>query len=227
MTPEVINSTGAAFVAGLVTSLHCVGMCGPLACGVLPVKAGPGGKLAAVSGYHVARVFSYTAIGALAGALGRVPFELLTTSPARFLPWAAALFFLAVAFRLDRWVPKPAFLGSLMMRAGAVARAAPGPLGGAVLGFATPLLPCGPLYLLIGVAMFSGSVGKGAEFMLAFALGTIPLLWFVQNRFGWLQRRVSPLWISRVQRSTALAAFALIAWRLRGTLGFGVEEVCH
>ena len=34
-----ISSPGAAFTAGLVTSLHCAGMCGPLACGLMPGKA--------------------------------------------------------------------------------------------------------------------------------------------------------------------------------------------
>lgn len=33
-----VNSPAAAFVAGLVTSLHCAGMCGPLACGLMPVR---------------------------------------------------------------------------------------------------------------------------------------------------------------------------------------------
>ena len=33
-----VSSPEAAFIAGLVTSLHCAGMCGPLACSVMPVK---------------------------------------------------------------------------------------------------------------------------------------------------------------------------------------------
>jgi hypothetical protein len=38
MEIAAVNSPAAAFVAGLVTSLHCAGMCGPLACALMPVR---------------------------------------------------------------------------------------------------------------------------------------------------------------------------------------------
>jgi sulfite exporter TauE/SafE len=88
-----------------------------------------------------------------------------------------------------------------------------------VLGSATPLLPCGPLYFLVTIAALSGSAARGMEFMLAFGCGTLPLLWLAQANFGWLRRRVSPVWISRAQTALALAAAVIIAWRLRTTLG--------
>jgi sulfite exporter TauE/SafE len=62
----------------------------------------------------------------------------------------------------------------------------------AALGFATPLLPCGPLYFILAAALLAGSALRGAEFMLAFGLGTVPLLWLAQSQFHRLQARLSP-----------------------------------
>jgi uncharacterized protein len=101
----------------------------------------------------------------------------------------------------------------------------------AALGLATPLLPCGPLYFLITLALLSGSALRGTEFMLAFGLGTVPLLWLAQTQFHWVRQKLSPLWLNRTRASLALITAALIAWRLRATLGFPGPDasnfVCH
>ena len=89
-----------------------------------------------------------------------------------------------------------------------------------MLGASTPLLPCGPLYFLLALSALAGSALRGLEFMLAFGLGTVPLLWVVQANFGWLQTRLSPLGLARAQTSLALTAAMVLAWRLRGTIGF-------
>ncbi len=100
-------------------------------------------------------------------------------------------------------------------------RTRPPVVASAALGLATPLLPCGPLYFLLALALLSGSAARGTEFMLAFGLGTVPLLWLAQTQFGRLERRMSPLWTNRVRLSLGLAAALVAAWRLRGTLGLG------
>ena len=87
------------------------------------------------------------------------------------------------------------------------------------------LLPPGPLRLLAGSAL------RGVEFMLAFGLGTVPLLWFLQINFHWIRLKLPPVWIARVQTGLAFASAVIIAWRLRGTLGLpgpGLDHfVCH
>ena len=92
--------------------------------------------------------------------------------------------------------------------------------GAALLGIATPLLPCGPLYFLVALALLAGSAVRGAEMMLAFGLGTVPLLWLAQAQFHWVRRRLSPLWLNRTRVALALVAAVTIGWRLRATLGF-------
>ena len=90
----------------------------------------------------------------------------------------------------------------------------------AAFGLATPLLPCGPLYFLASLALLSGSALRGIEVMLAFGLGTVPLLWLAQSRFQWVRQKLSPLWLARVRVTLAFATAGIISWRLRATLGF-------
>jgi len=99
------------------------------------------------------------------------------------------------------------------------------------MGGLTPLLPCGPLYFLIALSAMTGSALRGAEFMLAFGIGTVPLLWLAQSQFGWIRRHLSPLALARFQTGLAVVAALIISWRLRATLGFDGPSIenflCH
>jgi len=106
-----INSPAAALVAGLVTSLHCAGMCGPLACGLMPVRGERADASTVASVYHLARLAGYGVLGALAGGLGHAPLAWVNGSALRWLPWLMVLFFVALGLRLDRHLPKLAVLG--------------------------------------------------------------------------------------------------------------------
>jgi len=214
-----VSSPEAAFVAGLVTSLHCVGMCGPLACAVMPVRREQGELATAATAYHVSRLGAYLALGAVAGGLGSMPLAWISSSVLRWLPWLGVVFFIGLALRWDRHWPRIPLLGRAFLAVSGRFRGYPPSVSSAALGLATPLLPCGPLYFLLGLALLSGSAVRGAEFMLAFGLGTVPLLWIVQTQLGRTQRLMSPAWGERVRFGLALGAALVIAWRLRGTLG--------
>lgn len=213
-----VSSPAAAFIAGLVTSLHCAGMCGPLACAVLPAQKERGDPMVAASTYHVARITAYCALGAVAGGLGETPLRWISNSAFRWLPWLGVVFFLGLALRWDRHWPKPAFLTRAFRAVSGRFRRYPAPAASAALGLATPLLPCGPLYFLFALALLSGSALRGAEFMLAFGIGTVPLLFLAQTQFGRLQRSLPPRWTERIQVCLSLTAAVVAAWRLRGTL---------
>lgn len=223
MTGELagITGPGTAFVAGLVTSLHCAGMCGPLACALMPAARDNSDPQLVASAYHLTRLTSYALLGALAGGVGRLPLTFLGESTLRWLPWLLVVFFIAVAFRLDQRLPRWPLLGRIhgsfmaRLRGGSRVRSA------AVLGLATPLLPCGPLYFLLSLSVLTGSALRGAETLLAFGLGTVPLLWLAQTHFHWLRARLGARTLTRLQGALALGVAMLLAWRLRGTLGFG------
>ncbi len=215
-----INSPGAAFVAGLITSLHCAGMCGPLACSLMPVRGDRGDAQTVSSVYHVARLGGYATVGALAGGIGAAPLTWISQSALRWLPWVLVLFFVALALRWDRYLPKLAVVTRITWRLQAWMRGRSRVEAAAAMGLATPLLPCGPLYFLVALALLSGSALRGVEFMLAFGLGTVPLLWLAQSQFHWVRQKLSPLWLDRTRVALALTTALALGWRLRGTLGF-------
>lgn len=154
----------AALVAGLVGSPHCVGMCGPFAasCARSPLDA---------TAWHVGRLGTYATLGAVAGAFGWV------LSPLGWvLPVVAGALTVAFAASLAGLVP-PVHVeipGLSHLAAAALRRA--DALGGLVLGAASGLLPCGLVYAALAVPVGLAQPHLGAAAMVAFGLGTVPLL---------------------------------------------------
>lgn len=196
-------SLGAAFAGGLATSLHCAVMCGPLVC-ALRVKPAE---------YHLGRLCSYTIAGALAGLGGSAVTELFHRNTAPFLPWALAAVLLVLGFGLEKRLPQPRAIAALLLRI-RLNRS---------LGWLTPLLPCGPLWLMLGAAAIAGTWYGGAILMAAFVAGTIPLPWILYTQAGRLQKRLSPLLIRWTQQGIALISAALLVWR--ATLP--IHASCH
>jgi len=216
-------------VAGLITSVHCVAMCGPLSCAFAPSRPDQGNPLLVLTCYHLAKLCAYGLVGALAGTFGSVVIRLIEHSWLNYLPWILVLLFIAVAFRLDRFLLKPRWLGGCYHRATRAFVQLTKPVAAVMIGLASPLLPCGPLYLIFGLALFSGSAWQGAECAIGFGIGTVPLLWLAQSQYMHLNRSMGSKWLSRVQRIVALIAALVVAWRLRTTLGIeGAENwICH
>lgn len=214
---STITGPWPAFIAGLVTSLHCAGMCGPLACYIAPKPGSSSSFTTVASLYQIGRLISYTLIGALAGGLGMVALgwvQIYQQSLSRFLPWLLVIFFLLVALRVDKYFPKPTMIGPWLARMQLRAQKLPRPVSGLIVGILTPLLPCGPLYAVFGLALMTQSPARGAEFLLLFGLGTLPLLWAVQAAFSRWQGAISPLTISRIQRGLALTVAIILGLRL-------------
>jgi sulfite exporter TauE/SafE len=211
-------TTVAALVAGLATSLHCVGMCGPIACGLGTLAKSEGERLTAASLYHGTRLVSYGIIGGVCGYLGEQPLRWFFNSPAVVLPWVMVAVLLIMAFGLDKKVPRPAILNRFTARARFKACKLSAYGGASAMGLLTPFLPCGPLYLVFGAALLAGSAAKGAEFTLAFGLGTVPLLWLAQHQFHRIREKLTPLAMTRLRRGLALVTALMLAWRLHGTI---------
>jgi sulfite exporter TauE/SafE len=215
-----INSPAAAFVAGLVTSLHCAGMCGPLACGLMPVRGDRADPQTVSTVYHLSRLASYAALGAVAGSLGASPLTWLSPIRAALPPVGDGAVFRRARPSLG---PFPAEIRG-DARAHCTAAGFPPPAltrgSGRGARLRHPALPCGPLYFLISLALLSGSALRGVEFMLAFGLGTVPLLWLAQTQFAWVRQALPPIWLGRVRTALALTTAVVIGWRLRVTLGF-------
>jgi sulfite exporter TauE/SafE len=209
----------AAFVAGVVTSLHCTGMCGPLTCAAF----GRSRSALTPAAYQLARFLSYSAAGGVFGFFGKRAASLFSSTPAQVLPWAFAALFLIFAFRLEKRIPQPKALASLLFRF-RLAAMRPGTVA-VLLGFLTPLLPCGPLYLVLGVTLLAGSFWNGALLMASFALGTIPLYFLVQSQFARLPLSPNGLQFAR-QALAFIAALLLISRALAGSGGLGTPVHC-
>ena len=213
-----MTTVAAALVAGLATSFHCAGMCGPIACGLGTLAKSEGERLTAASLYHGSRLASYGIIGGICGALGQQPLKWFFNSPAVLLPWVMVGVLLIMALGLDKKVPRPAILNRFTARARFKACKLSAYGGASLMGLLTPFLPCGPLYLVFGAALLAGSAAKGAEFTLAFGLGTVPLLWLAQHQFHRIRAKMTPLAMGRMRRGLALVTALVLAVRLHGTL---------
>ncbi|HRH95112.1 MAG TPA: sulfite exporter TauE/SafE family protein [Prosthecobacter sp.] len=228
---QAIDTSAAAFLAGLVTSVHCVAMCGPLSCSwAVSSKPGESSFMRDTGLYHAGRLASYALVGSIAGLIGIMPLKFFQHGAGIVLPWLLVIAFAIVGMGLETYLPKPQFLRAGVRRIQMAAFRMSGAARAGLLGFATPLLPCGPLYLMFALAMANGSVLKGAEFAFAFGLGTLPLLWIAQTQLHLIGGKVQPQTMRKIQRTLALTAALIMAWRLRGTLDFGSEEIpscCH
>jgi sulfite exporter TauE/SafE len=231
MDLSAINTPTAALLAGLVTSLHCAGMCGPLACMLGPAKGERADATTVNTVYQMSRLAGYATLGAVAGAAGMIPRSFFNEAVVRWFPWLLVVFFVLVALRLDHRLPRLVWLSRWSLKIQARLRSRPRVQVAAAMGALTPLLPCGPLYFLVTFSAMSGSALRGVEFMLAFGIGTVPMLWLAQTQFGWLRRHLSPVSLARFQTALAVIAALVISWRLRATLGFDGPTVdqflCH
>ncbi len=208
---------GGLFVAGLATSLHCAGMCGLLTCGL--GIAGRGPALASVGLYHFARLVGYGIAGGVMGYLGsRLGFAFSPTG----LPWLPVLlilFLLAIVLGLDKRLGAIPGLGQIMRNLRLKTLNFPPLLRAGIIGLATPLLPCGPLYAMLALSLATGSTVRGIETMLAFGLGAIPAIWAVQVGSSWVNRRLGERGFLYAKRGLAAAAALSLMWHYPQLLG--------
>ena len=178
-----------AFAVGLLSALHCIGMCGGIM-GALSValpestRAQPARLIGFLAAYNLGRVLSYGVAGALAGGLGlTVVSGTGSGEVGRALRLAAALLMVLAGLNLAGWLPAMGRLERLgtplwrrleplahrLVPVRTPGRAA---LYGAVWGW----LPCGLVYAMLGVAAGQATVAGGAGVMAAFGAGTLPTL---------------------------------------------------
>ncbi len=236
------------FVTGLLSSLHCIGMCGPivlaysLSGGVSASHAVPArnSALGRVMGLHVAynggRIFSYSLLGALAGIAGMAFSSVQTVGEYVSIVGGAAM--VVAGILLLGILPLPSAL-SRNKAGGGIAIGllgrflqSPSLKSKLLLGLLTPLLPCGILYALVVKAAATQHVGYGALTMALFAIGMAPALVLVGS--------LSSLFSAKVRKGAErLAAVSVILMGvillLRGfhvpylawLTGGGGSDCCH
>jgi sulfite exporter TauE/SafE/copper chaperone CopZ len=171
---------GLLFLIGLLTSVHCVAMCGGINISqCMPaVSAGTSTRQAFLPGlkYNFARVCSYTAVGAIVGGIGSA--VSLTGDLRGLIQLIAGVFMVITGLSMFGVLPG---LGRLVPRmprvfGEKVESAKSGGKGPVVVGLLNGLMPCGPLQAMQLFALSTGSPAQGALSMLCFSLGTVPLM---------------------------------------------------
>jgi hypothetical protein len=182
------------FVAGLFGSIgHCAGMCGPLVLGqvMARMETVPASEMrefhrlagALLVPYHLGRMTTYAALGAIAAALaGKIAgADGIRWLSAALLAMAAALFLGYAMQRLGVAIP---WLGQggegwWSRHVGGLVKPlfrSPVGLRGYLLGVALGFLPCGLVYGAVAAAASSGEALAGGLGLALFALGTVPAL---------------------------------------------------
>jgi sulfite exporter TauE/SafE/copper chaperone CopZ len=176
---------GMIFIIGLVTSVHCIAMCGGIN---LSQSLGTGtGTFRSAARpallYNLGRVVSYTVIGGIVGALGQAisfsgAMKGIDQLVAGVFMIVMGINMLGIFPALRRFAPHlPAFFGRKIDEArggGAIGRS--GAMRPLFIGLLNGLMPCGPLQAMQLYALSTGSPLKGALSMMLFSLGTTPLM---------------------------------------------------
>lgn len=169
----------SAFIVGLLGSLHCLGMCGPL---VLALPLQGGNRIKALTGrllYNTGRIVTYAFIGLILGTLG----ESLTffTSQQKLSVVIGIIMLLLVlapvlfSQKFNVLSPVSRFTGKVKQQFALQFRKKTY-RAYFVSGMLNGLLPCGLVYMALAGAIATGSSLSGMLFMALFGLGTLPMM---------------------------------------------------
>lgn len=213
----------AAFIIGLFSSLHCIGMCGSiigtLTFSLSPELRGKKSKLfTVVLNYNLGRILSYVIAGAIAGGLGAllgIPFK--DGQAHRVLQLLSAVVMTGAGLYIAGWFPRFAYIEKMGSRFWKLIE----PFGRRLIpvktqtqaflfGMVWGWLPCGLIYTALTLAATVGNITHSALTMLAFGLGTLPAVMGVGIMTSLLTR------LSRIQHfkqavGVLLIVFALLA----------------
>lgn len=180
---EWLFHIGSGFVIGLMGSFHCIGMCGPLA---LTVTSSGDRRLKtwqSITVYNFGRSLMYAIMGLLFGIVGS---QLNIWGLQQFVTILAGITLLVmVVMKYNFNISKGKFSGLVTWVQNSIQRAINKPQTVKrvfMTGFLNGLLPCGLVYIAIVAAIATGHIWTGSALMLAFGLGTIPMMagvmWF-------------------------------------------------
>ena len=169
----------SALILGLLGSLHCVGMCGPIAF-MLPVdRSNSFKKVSQIAMYHFGRLLAYSIIGLVFGLVGK---SLYIFGIQQQLSIIIGVLMIVVVLLPHKTIGKYNFSKPLYK---IISKVKTG-LGKALkkktadtfltIGFLNGFLPCGLVYMAVFGAVATGSLLEGSLYMILFGVGTIPLM---------------------------------------------------
>ncbi len=214
----------SALVLGFLGSLHCLGMCGPIAF-MLPVDRSSKFKsLSQTFIYHSGRIMSYAVLGLFFGLLGQ---GLTLFGAQQKLSILMGAFMILLVVLPYKKLGRQKLLSPLYKAVSRLKNA----LGASfskksaqsflTIGFLNGFLPCGLVYMALLGATAMGSAAGGSFYMAIFGLGTIPLM-TIAVYFG---RSIKSGFKSRLQRLIPVFVVIIgLLFILRG-MGLGIPYV--
>lgn len=208
----------AAVVVGLTSGVHCLLMCGPLACAATPIglHAGLADRLPTIAAYQLSRFVAYSTVGASVGLLGHGVATALSLQVRPAVPWIMATLLFVTALGLGKRLGTLPGVGRVAAILGRLSSSLAPTVRAGLIGSLTPLLPCGLVYGIVAAALAVGSAGGGLLVLAGFALGSAPALLAAQLQLD-LFRRLGRTPTLLVERGLPLVVAALIVYRALAT----------
>ena len=188
----------SAFLIGLAGSVHCVGMCGPLALAIPGASKDKGFTFfLRTIAYQISRISGYGVLGLIVGLFSQ-GMQFTGVQPYFSLLSGILLLFLGffgIIPEVNAFSKYPIIqhfqvkinriIGTVMTNEHFST-----PF---VLGFLNAMLPCGMIYIALGTGLSSGNMSEAALYLISFGLGTLPLMFMVSlsGQFLSLQMRRS------------------------------------
>ena len=169
----------SAFIFGLISSFHCVGMCGPIAM-MLPVdRSNEAKKVTQIITYHIGKLTAYGTLGLIFGLLGK---SFYLAGMQQQLSIFVGILMIVVALVPEKVFAKYNFSKPVYK----VIIKVKSSLGQQfkkksykslfTIGLLNGFLPCGMVYVAIFGATAMQSVSLGVIYMILFGIGTIPMM---------------------------------------------------
>ncbi len=214
----------SALLLGFMGSLHCVGMCGPIAF-MLPVdRKNPVKKAGQITLYHLGRLIAYATIGVVFGLLGK---GLYVFGMQQKLSIAIGVLMIVMVLIPAKTFAKYNFskpvykiISKVKSRLGQELKKKTADTF-LTIGVLNGFLPCGLVYMALFAAIAMGDVAKGSLYMILFGLGTVPLMTTAVYFSGFLKSGAK----KRIQKLIPVFVIVMgVLFILRG-LGLGIPYV--
>ncbi len=222
----------AAFIIGLVSSLHCLGMCGPLAFALPVMTTNKWNKLFKYLLYNLGRILTYASFGLVSGFIGEgfiaVGLQKILSISAGILIIATIIFIYnpikiglfnhlfnsinqKVKAGFHKYFQKSSFTSLF------------------TLGVLNGLLPCGVVYITLLSAIATGDPISGAIYMMLFGLGTMPMMLAVGLTGNILRKKIKPVFFKIIPVIGCIVGVMLVMRGLNTSVSSNgaVRSCCH
>lgn len=211
------------FSLGLISSLHCIGMCGPLALS-LPVQGlSASRRFVAIAGYHIGRIGTYAVLGLVSGLVGKRIYIagwqhglsilsgiliLLTLIMGRVMRRTGTPFFLKAFYsRMQTWTLRWWRSASGWRFVG--------------IGSVNGLLPCGMVYIAMAGALGLPNAWAGMSLMICFGAGTLPALLLLH----FSRRMMAASWRMQLRRLAPFLVAGMATLLILRGLNLGIPYI--